>query len=577
MSGWTAPSAPFPGSSWRPLSDRSVRLGLTLVLGVALATRVWGVRYGLPYFVHPDESIVVPIAVQFLTGDLNPHFFNWPTLYMYVLAGLYTVYGAVLQATEGVSAVTAFTRDPAPFYVIGRLMSSLLGTITVGLTYLLGTRLFGADVGLAASLFLAMNLQHVVDSHFATTDAAVTCMLMAALLATARYWHRGEARDALLAGLLGGVAASIKYNGGLIGAAFVVAHTLRHRAAGTPWWAALRERVLPLWIGGAVVGFLAGTPFAALAAREFMRGLFGEVQAIGTVQFGNEGDPPGLLFHLLHSLPQAMGIPLLLCAGAGLAVILWHRRPSHLLFLAFPLPYLAIISSWDSRFERYAVPLLPFASVLSAVGLAALASRWPSRRGLVFAIAVALAVIPTSARVLYYELLLARPDSRELAGLWLERSLPPGTRVAMEPYSPPVTWRDQAGDSHLVTSPPLVSPMYGIAQKLPAHRPRAAWATGLRVSSLPAYDLDTLRARGIDYVVLSSFMYKRFTESCDRFPMHCRFYRDLDARATLVYVVRPVPEDWRLWVGDIYAPVSQVFGRARPGPIIKVYRLRGEG
>jgi hypothetical protein len=40
-----------------------------------------------------------------------------------------------------------------------------------------------------------------------------------------------------------------------------------------------------------------------------------------------------------------------------------------------------------------------------------------------------------------------------------------------------------------------------------------------------------------------------------------------------VFAVRPAPEDQRLWVGDIYAPVSQVFRRARPGPIVKVYRL----
>jgi hypothetical protein len=68
-------------------------------------------------------------------------------------------------------------------------------------------------------------------------------------------------------------------------------------------------------------------------------------------------------------------------------------------------------------------------------------------------------------------------------------------------------------------------------------------------------------------------MYKRHLEACQRFSRPCRFYRELEQAATLAYAVRPVPEEQRLWVGDIYAPVSGVFSRTRPGPIIKVYRL----
>jgi hypothetical protein len=522
--------------------------------------------------VHPDESILVPLALGFLTGDLNPHFFNWPSGFMYLVAALFALYGAALGATAGGgggSALDAFARDPATFYLIARLASAVIGTLTVVLTYRLGARAFGPAVGLMASAFLAINLQHVVDSHFATTDVPVTCAILAAVLTAWRYWERGRAGDALLAGLAGGVAASVKYNGGLVGVVFVLAHLLRARAGG--WgWRGLVGRAVPVWLAGAVIGFLVGTPFAAISPAEFFRGVFGEVRAIGTVQFGNEGDPPGLVFHLLHSLPQAMGVPLLVCAAGGAVAALARRSPAHLLILAFPLPYLGVIGAWDSRFERYAVPLLPFLSVLAAVGIVEVVGRWRRGRQAGLVVAAVLVGILPAARLGYYELLLRRPDSRELAGEWIEKNIPDGARVAMERYSPPIRW----GDAGLGARP-MLGPPVGLADRVPRARPAAAMR--LSVVPLGAYDLAALRAGGVDYVVLSSFVYKRHAESCQTFAAACRFYRELERSAPLVWAVRPTPEDQRLWVGDIYAPVSHVFARTRPGPIIRVYRLRDGG
>jgi hypothetical protein len=441
----------------------------------------------------------------------------------------------------------------------------------VGLTYLVGARLLGPAAGVAAGLILAVSLQHVVDSHFATTDVPVTCLVVAALLPTLAYARAGRRRDALLAGLLGGVAASAKYNGALVGAPFLVAHVLRGRAAGSPWRVVLGDRAIPLWACGALFGFLVGTPFAALAPREFVRGLTGELGAIGTVQFGNDGDPGGLWFHLGHSLPQALGVPVLLAALVGLVVFLREGRLSRRAVLAFPLPYLAIIATWESRFERYAVPLLPFAAILAAAGMAALAARLPDavrRREVAFVVLVTLVVLPPVSRLVYYAVLLSRPDSRELAGAWIDQAIPPGSRVAMERYSPPVRWASDGQGALAMLSPPP-----GIAERLPRQHRASPAVSRLRVSALDHYELGALARSGVDYVVLSSFVYKRHQAACSRFPGPCRFYRELEAAATLVFAVHPVPETQRLWVGDVYAPVSAVFARERPGPIIKIYRL----
>jgi len=68
-------------------------LSIVFVGGLA---RFWGINFGLPHTeCRPDESIITGIAFGFFSGDFNPHFFSYPTLYIYVLHGLYFLYYSI--------------------------------------------------------------------------------------------------------------------------------------------------------------------------------------------------------------------------------------------------------------------------------------------------------------------------------------------------------------------------------------------------------------------------------------------------------------------------------------------------
>src|SRR6185436_3562741 len=63
---------------------------LPLILLIAAAVRLWGIGFGLPYIIaRPDETAMAGPAVGFLSGDLRPPYFEWPTLFTYVTALLY--------------------------------------------------------------------------------------------------------------------------------------------------------------------------------------------------------------------------------------------------------------------------------------------------------------------------------------------------------------------------------------------------------------------------------------------------------------------------------------------------------
>ena len=511
--------------------------------------------------------------MRFHQGDLNPRFFNWPSLYMYVVAG---VYGLVF-GTSPDGVVGAFSRNPAAFYLVGRLLTVLLGTATLALVYLTGRIAYGRTVGLLASALLAVDLLHVRDSHWVTTDVPLTFLVAFATLHALRYWTSGRVVEAGAAGLLTGLATSMKYPGGLAFLALLAAHAMRR--PGPPGWRRFLSRDTSVAAALAALGFFLGTPFALLTPVAFVRGVLDELREVHTVQFGNEADAPGLLFHLAYSLPEAMGWPVYLLALAGLAWALYARGPREVILLAFAVPYLFVIVTWSSRFERYVIPLLPCLALLAAltltrgvawlVGRGRLGGRWP---GVALAVAGAILLVPALGRVAAYHQLLARPDTRDLGAGWIERQVSPGARIALEPYSVSLPVARQQLREAPGTLEGLQHPLPAAGGAAPPGPDPGYWLV-----RLDTYDLDRLLRDRVEYVVLSGFVYQRHRQACDRHPAPCRFYAQLETRSQLVFAASPGVEDAALRVGDIYSPLTRLRERRHPGPPIRIYRLPVEG
>jgi hypothetical protein len=181
--------------------------------------------------------------------------------------------------------------------------------------------------------------------------------------------------------------------------------------------------------------------------------------------------------------------------------------------------------------------------------------------------AAAVLIGPALGRVTAYHRLLAEPDTRELGSSWVERQVPPGARIALEPYSLslPVARRQLREEP---------GSLAGLQQSGPvALTPEQAGPeSGYWVVRLDTYDLDRLLDDGVQYVVLSGFVYQRHRRACDRHPTPCQFYVELETRSQLVFSVSPGVED-PLPVGDIYSPLTRIRERQHPGPPIRIYRL----
>jgi tetratricopeptide (TPR) repeat protein len=392
------------------LSARAYAACLTAVIFAA----AW-LRWPLPgpEWRHVDERAFLLQPLAFLGGDFDPHFYNYPTLQLYLAAALYRLYHALFVpgSLEAFVAWRYFV-DGSDVLGLARGLTTVMAVATVFIAALLGRRLYGRLGGLAAAALLAVLPLHTRFSHLAATDVPQALWTTLAVYVAVRIALAPSRRDVLLAGLCVGLAASTKYPG--IAAALPVAVAIG--------W---RPRRL-LLAGASAAGALALTsPYLLLSAGAAWH----DIAQMGTEHVGSDAhalpDGGSTLWHLVSfTLRHGLGITALATLVLALG---WRARDLHrgeivLLVGIAALAVLPVVSS--SPFMRYAVPLAPLLAVLVGRPLVRLPlPRWAPALWLLLLLAEP-AYASWQARGL-----LSGDDTLEQALAWLEARSPGGYRL----------------------------------------------------------------------------------------------------------------------------------------------------
>ena len=118
---------------------RRSALTLAAILGVGAILRFWALGAGIPFALGVDEPELMNRAVRMMrTGDFNPHFFDYPGLYIYIQVAVACT-RFILGATAGEWQSLA-QASPSDFYLWGRAVTALLGTATIFLLFHIGMR-----------------------------------------------------------------------------------------------------------------------------------------------------------------------------------------------------------------------------------------------------------------------------------------------------------------------------------------------------------------------------------------------------------------------------------------------------
>ncbi len=444
-------------------------------------------------FLHPDERLFVnasnlslPTNVwQFFSplSPLNPHMFYYGSLLLYIY--------------KLISLVSPFS-----FLITSRLISGIFSSITIGLVYAIGVRLFSKKIGLLSSIIFAFAVGSIQYAHFNTTESSLLFLL--SLITCIDILAVQKKRASLLIASLAcvGIAGSIKITGIFFGISSLLALLLLIKEKVT-----LRKTGINFLLGLLLCGFLYCilSPYEFIDAKDFLT----QQSYMQAVTYGVFKPPfviiyentPAYLYQLLHVFPFIFGFvsfPLSLI-GAGFLIhhILRHKtKQLILLFLfIFPVCYFAWSGAWYAKYARYYLFLLPFLSVWAGYIVGKVQIRY---------MAIILAIICLNGLV--FSRIYLTENTRVSASQWIENNLFNESFIATE------HWDDAL---------PLTIPS---ATKKFTHL------------TLPVYDVETekkinsiaITVANADYIILSSRrVYASILVNARQYPQTALFYKDL--------------------------------------------------
>jgi 4-amino-4-deoxy-L-arabinose transferase-like glycosyltransferase len=360
---------------------------LGAVLALAAFLRAVGIEYGLPYgnLLDPDEQSIVPRAWKLVHGGGgDPHWFDYPTLLMYV--------NAPFQAWQS-----------HPSYLTARIVGVVIGVGAVGAAWWLGKRAYGVVAGAVAAVATAVCTIHVAYSRQAVTDVPLTLGVAVSLALTIGWSFE-------LAGVAAGLATGFKYPGVFLAVPIVVAA-----------WKQWRRLAVSLVLMAAA--FLVSSPFVLVHRSQAWHAAFRVQRLARKGWLGFEHDhaaPIAFVDRLWHGLG-----PALLVAVVGLVVALIRRNRADLVLASFVLVYFADLLTLRAHFDRYVLPLVP--------PLAALAGRFRS----LAPVTLLLLVVPLTWTI-RDDKRLTKTDTRVIAARWIRAHVPRGSPVAADPSTPQV-------------------------------------------------------------------------------------------------------------------------------------------
>lgn len=403
---------------------------VVIVAGAAFL-RFTGLESGVPFNLGVDEPEIMERAVRIMkTGDFNPHFFDYPGLYIY-LQTFVACLRFVVGANDGMWTNLDQT-STANFYVWGRGVTALLGTITVLLVHRIGMRWDRRTAAFGAGLMAVMPL-HVRESHFVLTDVPLTFFVTLTWLLTLRAHERGQLIHFCWAGVGAGLAMATKYPGALALVLPLVTVWM------TPGAQPSRLLAAGAVLASAGIAFLAAAPYTILDLPGFLNA-YGY---LASYYYSVKGlsEPAAITYykHLSRSIgPLAWG---LVVAGLAVHLVQIVRSPDRVrwtLTLVFPVVFFYFLSGQVLVFGRYLLPLVPFVCLMAAASTTALidllhrvgASR--AIRAIAVGAVCTIAIFPPARQSYGFVQTMLRTSTVELAYKWIDANVPKGSKVVIE-------------------------------------------------------------------------------------------------------------------------------------------------
>ena len=315
---------------------------------------------------HPDEhNILKSISTMDpARHDLNPHFFEYPTFYIYLVAALLKMLSlaGILTVTSDISYYFLHPSSMGELYLAGRCLTVFFGLLGVLFVYHAARHLFDSDTGLFAALLLCLTPLYAINGHFLTVDVPMTALACGGVYLLVLFLKSQRVGHLLLASVFFGLAASTKYPAAPLWLLVPMSAALSRRCV-----LAIFSRPVLYGCLLFLASFFIGSPYILIAPHEFLRDLAYQTSSRG-VAFSLQG----VLLFFRDSIPAlwAGASTLAVLFGAGTVFCVMRPHASTLFVLSgLFLASSPLLVAGGFKYARYYLPLVPFLAI--AAGCAA--------------------------------------------------------------------------------------------------------------------------------------------------------------------------------------------------------------
>ena len=518
-------------------SSLSEKIILPLLIIISAITRICGLKWGLPYLYHVDESRFAKIAIGYFSGDLNPHFFHVPSLHTYIIFILWKILFFFAKISGKIPSQIEFKdwfeMNPTIPILTGRFIVALFSIGTILLVYIIGKKIFNQRVGLIASMLLIFSSTHNRLSHSMLPTVPMIFFLVLSFYFIWLIYSRGHWKYYLLAGLLAGLGMAIKYGGHLLFLPLFFAHLFSGLEKKHSLIKIFLNFKLILFILFFFIGFFIGCPYAFFDFSTFWRDFNWQARHLYTIgHYGTSTTVPVWLFYLKYGFKKNIGAISQYLAFIGILLGIIRLKRKEIILFCLPLFLFFTISNWKTYAVRYFLPAAPFFTLIAAFAFDFLFQKLENKfnflkekGALLWSIVFLLIVSPDIIKIYRFDYSLIKKDTRTVAKEWIEKYIPKGKKIALEIYCPPISRKK-----------------YKVIYR----------------HSLSQVGLEWLHKRKVEYIIVTDIMYARFLEAPEEFPAQARFYKSLEENTLLIKTFTP---KWNDYLIDLH------------NPTIKIYRL----
>ena len=424
-----------------------------LFFGVALVLYLPGIWWGLPAGVlgrdkpwGTDELGAVG-AINEVYGvfaankpSFNPQYPLWHYLCQLVFVAPY--YGGLW--------LTGHLSSPAPIFPYGldhpatelrmltllaRLPSLLMAAGVVALAFRTGEILRDRTVGILTACFVMLQYSMFYYARTSNVDMAALFWTALGLLVFAHVLASGAAiRSGMALGAAAALATAAKDASYAVfvpvGAIFLVLHVRAMRRAGATWIETLRAPAAALLTAVLVYAVASGLVFRPRRWQLHVRYITTHGGSGDGFYYRHPATLDGYLSLALEigqSLVDAMGLPMLVAAGAG--VVYWLMRRRDLLLWAIPAAGIPVLVLLPVRFSLLRFVLIPaYMLALPAADLLVRGLQQPTAARQLSRLALVVVLVWSAIRGADITVQMLH-DSRYAGATWLLTTARPGDRI----------------------------------------------------------------------------------------------------------------------------------------------------